>query len=412
MSSHAFTYVNTYNLLNRNMKLKSMTDVVIVSGVRTPIGRFQGGLSTLSACQLGSIALKEALRRARIDTVDEVIMGNVLSAGLGQNPARQAAIGAGIPVNVNAFTVNKVCGSGLKAVMLAAQAIKVGDADIIAAGGMENMTRAPYILFNAREGYRLGDGKLVDAMVHDGLWDVYNDFHMGITGEIIAEKFSITREDADILAFESHQKSIKAQEEGKFKDEIIPVTYETRKGKVTVDTDEGPRKDTSLEVLAKLKPVFKKEGVVTAGNASQISDGASAVVVMSEKKARELGLDPLARIIDYCAAGLEPELVMEAPIPCVRNLLKKTGKTMEDIDLFEHNEAFATASCAVKKELQVPHDIFNVHGGAVALGHPIGCSGARVLVTLIYAMKDRGAHRGIATLCLGGGNAVGMMIEI
>jgi acetyl-CoA C-acetyltransferase len=412
MSSHAFTYVNTYNLLNRNMKLKSMTDVVIVSGVRTPIGRFQGGLSTLSACQLGSTALKEALRRARIDTVDEVIMGNVLSAGLGQNPARQAAIGAGIPVNVNAFTVNKVCGSGLKAVMLAAQAIKVGDADIIAAGGMENMTRAPYMLFNAREGYRLGDGKLVDAMVHDGLWDVYNDFHMGITGEIIAEKFSITREDADILAFESHQKSIKAQEEGKFKDEIIPVTYETRKGKVTVDTDEGPRKDTSLEVLAKLKPVFKKEGVVTAGNASQISDGASAVVVMSEKKARELGLDPLARIIDYCAAGLEPELVMEAPIPCVRNLLKKTGKTMEDIDLFEHNEAFATASCAVKKELQVPHDIFNVHGGAVALGHPIGCSGARVLVTLIYAMKDRGAHRGIATLCLGGGNAVGMMIEI
>jgi acetyl-CoA C-acetyltransferase len=412
MSSHAFTYVNTYNLLNRNMKLKSMTDVVIVSGVRTPIGRFQGGLSTLSACQLGSIALKEALRRARIDTVDEVIMGNVLSAGLGQNPARQAAIGAGIPVNVNAFTVNKVCGSGLKAVMLAAQAIKVGDADIIAAGGMENMTRAPYILFNAREGYRLGDGKLVDAMVHDGLWDVYNDFHMGITGEIIAEKFSITREDADNLAFESHQKSIKAQEEGKFKDEIIPVTYETRKGKVTVDTDEGPRKDTSLEVLAKLKPVFKKEGVVTAGNASQISDGASAVVVMSEKKARELGLDPLARIIDYCAAGLEPELVMEAPIPCVRNLLKKTGKTMEDIDLFEHNEAFATASCAVRRELQVPHDIFNVHGGAVALGHPIGCSGSRVLVTLMYAMKDRGAHRGIATLCLGGGNAVGMMIEI
>ncbi|MGC1119515.1 MAG: acetyl-CoA C-acetyltransferase [Candidatus Methanofastidiosia archaeon] len=388
-----------------------MTDVVIVSGVRTPIGRFQGGLSTLSACQLGSIALKEALRRAGIDTVDEVIMGNVVSAGLGQNPARQAAIGAGIPVNVNSFTVNKVCGSGLKAVMLAAQAIKVGDADIIAAGGMENMTRAPYMLFNAREGYRLGDGKLVDAMVHDGLWDVYNDFHMGITGEIIAEKFGITREDADKLAFESHQKSIKAQEEGKFKDEIIPATYETRKGEVIVDTDEGPRKDTSLEVLAKLKPVFKKDGVVTAGNASQISDGASAVVVMSEKKARELGLDPLARIIDYCAVGLEPELVMEAPIPCVRKLFQKTGKSMKDIDLFEHNEAFATASCAVKKELQVPHDIFNVHGGAVALGHPIGCSGSRVLVTLMYAMKDRGAHRGIATLCLGGGNAVGMMIE-
>lgn len=389
-----------------------MTNVVIVSGVRTPIGRFQGGFSTVSACQLGSTVLKEALRRARIDTVDEVIMGNVVSAGLGQNPARQAAIGAGIPVNVNAFTVNKVCGSGLKAVMLAAQAIKVGDADVIAAGGMENMTRAPYMLFNAREGYRLGDGKLVDGMIHDGLWDVYNDFHMGITGEIIAEKFDITREDADTLAFESHQKSIRAQEEGKFKDEIIPVTYETRKGKVTVDADEGPRKDTSLEVLAKLKPVFKKDGIVTAGNASQISDGASAVVVMSEEKAKTLGLDPLARIIDYCAAGLEPKLVMEAPIPCVRNLLKKTGKTMKDIDLFEHNEAFATASCAVRRELQVPHDIFNVHGGAVALGHPIGCSGARVLVTLMYAMKDRGAHRGIATLCLGGGNAVGMMIEM
>jgi acetyl-CoA C-acetyltransferase len=388
-----------------------MTDVVIVSGVRTPIGRFQGGFSTLSACQLGSIALKEALKRARIDTVDEVIMGNVVSAGLGQNPARQAAIGAEIPVNVNAFTVNKVCGSGLKAVMLAAQAIRVGDADVIAAGGMENMTRAPYMLYNARDGYRLGDGKLVDAMVHDGLWDVYNDFHMGITGEIIAEKFGITREDADNLAFESHQKSIKAQEEGKFKDEIIPITYETKKGKVTVDVDEGPRRDTSLEVLAKLKPVFKKDGVVTAGNASQISDGASAVVVMSEEKARTLGLEPLARIVDYCAAGVEPELVMEAPIPCVRNLLKKTGKTMKDIDLFEHNEAFATASCAVRRELQVPHDIFNVHGGAVALGHPIGCSGSRVLVTLMYAMKDRGAHRGIATLCLGGGNAVGMMIE-
>ncbi|MBU6997027.1 MAG: acetyl-CoA C-acetyltransferase [Theionarchaea archaeon] len=389
-----------------------MTDVVIVSGVRTPIGRFQGGFSTLSACQLGSIALKEALRRAGLDTVDEVIMGNVVSAGLGQNPARQAAIGAGIPVDVNSFTVNKVCGSGLKAIMLAAQAIKVGDAEVIAAGGMENMTRAPYMLFKARDGYRLGDGQLVDGMVHDGLWDIYNDFHMGITGEIIAEKFGISREEADTLAFESHQKSIRAQEEGKFKEEIIPVTYETRKGEVTVDTDEGPRKDTSLEVLAKLKPVFKKDGVVTAGNASQISDGASAVVVMSEKKAETLGLEPLARIVDYCAAGLAPELVMEAPIPCVRKLFQKTGKSIKDVDLFEHNEAFATASCAVKKELQVPPDIFNVHGGAVALGHPIGCSGARVLVTLMYAMKHRGAQRGVATLCLGGGNAVGMMIEV
>ncbi|MBU7016700.1 MAG: acetyl-CoA C-acetyltransferase [Theionarchaea archaeon] len=388
-----------------------MTEVVIVSGVRTPIGRFQGGLSSLSACQLGSLALQEALKRAGLDTVDEVIMGNVVSAGLGQNPARRAAIGAYIPVDVPSFTINKVCGSGLKAVMLAAQAIKAGEVEVVAAGGMENMTNAPYMLFDARSGYRLGDGKIIDAMVHDGLWDMYNDFHMGITGEIIAEKYTVTREDADTLALQSHQKAVKAQEEGKFKEEIIPVTIEGRKGSTTVESDEGPRKDTSLEILSKLRPAFKKEGVVTAGNASQISDGASAVVVMSGEKAHKLGLEPLARIVDYCASGLEPELVMEAPIPCVKKLLSKTKKTMKDIDLFEHNEAFATASCAVKKALEVPEDIFNVHGGAVALGHPIGCSGTRVLVTLMYAMKDRNAHRGIATLCLGGGNAVGMMIE-
>lgn len=388
-----------------------MKNVVIVSGVRTPLGKFQGGLSSLSACQLGSIVLQEALKRAGLNTVDEVIMGNVVSAGLGQNPARQAAIGAGIPVEVPSFTLNKVCGSGLKAVMLAAQAIKVGEAEVIAAGGMESMTNAPYMLFNARSGYRLGDGKLVDGMVHDGLWDVYNDFHMGITGEIIAEKYGITREDADLFALESHQKVIKAQENGKLKGEIIPVTVETRKKSFTVENDEGPRKDTSLEILSKLKPVFKKDGVVTAGNASQISDGASAVVVMSEEKAKEFGLKPWATIVEYCTSGVKPELVMEAPIPCVRKLFSKTGMTINDVDLFEHNEAFATASCAVKKELQVPDDIFNVHGGAVALGHPIGCSGARVLVTLMYAMRDRDAHRGVATLCLGGGNAVGMIIE-
>lgn len=388
-----------------------MKNVVIVSGVRTPIGRFQGGLTTLSACQLGSVVLQEALKRAGLNTVDEVIMGNVVSAGLGQNPARQAAIGAGIPVEVPSFTLNKVCGSGLKAVMLAAQVIKLGEAEVVAAGGMESMTNAPYMLFKARSGYRLGDGKLVDGMVHDGLWDVYNDFHMGLTGEIIAEKYDITREDADAFAFESHQKAIKAQENGKLKEEIIPVTVETRKKSFTVENDEGPRKDTSLEVLSKLRPVFKKDGVVTAGNASQISDGASAVVVMSEEKAKELGLEPLATIVDYCASGVKPELVMEAPIPCVKKLFSKTGMAINDVDLFEHNEAFATASCAVKKELKVPGEIFNVHGGAVALGHPIGCSGARVLVTLMYAMKDRNAHRGVATLCLGGGNAVGIMIE-
>jgi acetyl-CoA C-acetyltransferase len=388
-----------------------MTDIVIVSGARTPIGRFQGGFTTLSACQLGSVVLKEVLKRASLETVDEVIMGNVVSAGLGQNPARQAAIGAGIPVDVPSFTVNKVCGSGLKSVMLAAQAIKLGEAEIIAAGGLESMTNAPYFLYKARDGYRLGDGILVDGLIRDGLWDVYNDFHMGVTGEIIAEKYNISREDADIFSLGSHQKAIRAHETGEFKEEIIPVTVETKKKTFTVDRDEGPRKDTTLEVLSKLRPVFKKDGMVTAGNASQISDGAAAVVVMSEEKAKDLGLEPLARIIDYCANGVKPELVMEAPIPGVRKLFQRTGMTMDDIDLFEHNEAFATASCAVKKELGVPEDIFNIHGGAVALGHPIGCSGARVLVTLMYGMKTRDAHRGVATLCLGGGNAVTMMIE-
>ncbi|MGD2248827.1 MAG: acetyl-CoA C-acetyltransferase [Candidatus Methanofastidiosia archaeon] len=387
-------------------------NVVIVSGVRTPMGKFRGGLSSISAPHLGSIALKEALKRATLDTVDEVIMGNVVSAGLGQNPARQSAIYADIPVDVPSFTVNKVCGSGLKSIMLAAQAIKTQDAEVIAAGGMENMTRAPYLLFNARDGYRLGDGTIVDGLIHDGLWDIYNDFHMGLTGEIIAEKYDVSREDADKFALRSHKMAIKAQETGKFDEEIVPVTVETRKKTFTVDTDEGPRKDTTLEVLSKLRPVFKKDGLVTAGNASQISDGASAVVVMSEEKADQMGLTPLATIVDFCASGVKPELVMEAPIPCVRTLLERTGMTMDDIDLFEHNEAFASASCAVQKELEVPEDIFNVHGGAVALGHPIGCSGARVLVTLLYAMKDRNAHRGIATLCLGGGNAVGMMVEM
>jgi acetyl-CoA C-acetyltransferase len=388
-----------------------MSEIVIVAGVRTPIGRFQGGLSGLTTCQLGSIALKEVLQRAGLATVDEVIMGNVVSAGLGQNPARQAAIGAGIPVDVPSFTINKVCGSGLKSVMLAVQAIRSGDAEIIAAGGMESMSGAPYILYQARKGYRLGDGTLVDGLIRDGLWDIYNDFHMGVTGEIIAEKYDISREEADTFALGSHQKAIGAHETGKFQEEIIPVTIETKKGPVTVNRDEGPRKDTSLEILSKLRPVFKKDGVVTAGNASQISDGASAVVVMKREKADELGLDPLATIIAYNASGVKPELVMEAPIPSVRSLFQKTGMSMDDIDLFEHNEAFATASCAVKKELSVPENIFNIHGGAVALGHPIGCSGSRVLVTLIYGMKEKKAHRGVATLCLGGGNAVSMMIE-
>jgi len=384
-------------------------DAFIVGAVRTAIGKFNGTLSETSATNLGAFAVSEAIKRAGVDKkdIEEVIMGNVISAGLGQNPARQASLWAGVPEGVPCLTINKVCGSGMKSVMLAAQAIKAQDSSLIVAGGMENMTLAPYLLKRARNGYRLGNGEIIDAMVHDGLWDIYNNFHMGMTGEIIAEKFKVTRKDADELSFLSHKKSIKAQENGLFKDEIVPIDI---KGKI-FDRDEGPRPDTTIEKLGTLKPVFKKDGVVTAGNASQISDGASAVVVASKDKVSELGLKPLARIVDYTTSGLAPELVMEAPIPAVRKLLAKTGLSINDMDLFEHNEAFATASCAVKKELMVPDDRFNVHGGAVALGHPIGCSGARVLVTLMYALKAYGKKRGLATLCLGGGNAVAMVIE-
>ena len=392
-----------------------MKEIVILSAVRTAIGKFNGTLSNFPAQKLGAVAIKEAVKRAGVepDAVEEVIMGNVVSAGLGQNPARQAMIHAGLPVGIGAVTVNKVCGSGLKSVMIAASSIKAGDADCIMAGGMENMNLAPYLLYNARYGYRLGEGKLVDAMVFDGLWDIYNDFHMGITGEIIAEKFNVTREEADKLALRSHQLAAKATSEGKFKEEIVPVEVPQRKkDPIKFEIDEGVRADTSLEKLAKLKPAFKKDGLVTAGNASQISDGAGAVVVTSREKADELGCKPMAKIIDYNTGGLAPELVMEAPIPTVRALLEKTGFSMDDIDLFEHNEAFASASCAVQKELGVPDEKFNVHGGAVALGHPIGCSGTRVLITLMYALKQRGLKRGLAVLCLGGGNAVAMIVEM
>ena len=392
-----------------------MKEIVILSGVRTAIGRFNGALKDIPAQQLGAITIKEALRRAGIDgsVVDEVLMGNVVSAGLGQNPARQAMIHAGLPVSIGATTVNKVCGSGLKTVMMAAQAIKAGDAELIVAGGMENMNRGPYLLTNARTGYRLGDGKLIDAMIYDGLWDVYNDFHMGNTGEIIAEKYNVTREDADKFALRSHQKAMEAIKTGEFKEEIVPVEIPQRKGEpILFDTDEGVREDTTLEKLAKLKPVFRKDGLVTAGNASQISDGGAAVVVASREKAEELGCKPMAKIVDYNTGGVKPELVMEAPIPTVRALMKKTGFSMDDIELFEHNEAFASASVAVSKELGIPLEKFNVHGGAVAMGHPIGCSGARVLVTLLYALKHRRLKRGLATLCLGGGNAVAMIVEM
>ena len=388
-------------------------DVVICSAVRTAIGKFDGGLKTFSAPQLGTVVIKEAVKRAKIEPkdVDEVIMGNVIGAGLGQNPARQSAIHAGIPVSVGSTTVNKVCGSGLKSVMFGANAIKAGEHEIIVAGGMESMTNAPYLLEKARFGYKLFDGKLVDSMVKDGLWDIYNDYHMGITGDRIALRFNLTREEIDKYALGSHKKAVDAIDKGKFKDEIIPIEIKEKKETKIFDTDEGPRRDSSLEKLSRLKPFFQKDGVTTAGNASQISDGASAVVIMSKEKSEKLGITPLVKIIDYYTSGVEPENVMEAPIPTIKGLLQKTKMKIEDIDLFEHNEAFASASVAIQKEFKIPDDKFNVNGGAVALGHPIGASGARVLTTLIYAMKDRNAKRGLATLCLGGGNAVAMIVE-
>ncbi|MFA5771108.1 MAG: acetyl-CoA C-acetyltransferase [Thermoplasmata archaeon] len=393
-----------------------MREVVIVGAVRTAIGKFQGSLQNIPAAKLGAHVIKEVVKKTGIDgeKIDEVIMGNVVSAGLGQNPARQAMIYADLPVKIGALTINKVCGSGLKAVVLAAQAIKAGDSDIMIAGGMENMNLTPYLLQNGRTGYRLGDGKIVDSMVHDGLWDIYNNFHMGITGEIIAEKYNVTRGDADAFALRSNQRAIKATKEGKFKNEIVSLTLPpAKKGEqpAIFDGDEGPREDTSIEKLSKLKPAFKEGGVVTAGNASQISDGAAALVIMSKEKAKELGIKPMARIVGYHTSGTKPELVMDAPIPCVRELLKKTKLEIDDIDLTEHNEAFSTASVAVSKELGIPVDKFNVNGGAVALGHPIGCSGARILVTLLYAMADKKVNIGLATVCLGGGNAVGMIVE-
>lgn len=392
-----------------------MRKVVIASAVRTAIGKFGGTLKDVRAPDLGSYVISTAIERAGLSkhSIDEVIMGNVVSAGLGQNPARQAMIAAGIPVSVPAFTINKVCGSGMKATVLATQAIKCGDAEVVVAGGMENMNSCPFLLPKARYGYRLGNGKLVDAMVNDGLWDFYNDFHMGNTGEIIAEKYGLSREEVDAFAYRSHKLAAEAIEGGKFKNEITPVQIKQRKGDpITFDTDEGPRGDTSLEKLAKLPAVFKEGGLVTAGNASQISDGASALVVMSEDYANQNGITPLATITEYESGGCEPELVMEAPVVTTKSLYERTGLSTKDMDLIEHNEAFASASVAVAKALEIPDEKFNVHGGAVALGHPIGCSGARILTTLIYAMKDRGAKRGMATVCLGGGNAVTMVLEV
>ena len=390
-----------------------MDEVVIVSAVRTPVGKYGKALAGIKATNLGAITVKEAVRRANIQSTDveECIMGNVLSAGLGQNPARQSAVGAGLPMEIGAFTVNFVCGSGMKSVMLAADAIKAGEYNTIVAGGMESMSNAPYLLPGARWGYKMNNQVAVDSMVHDGLWDIYNNEHMGLTAETVAERFNVTREDADLISAQSHQKAAAAIEAGKFKDEIVPITIPSKKGDIIVDTDEGVRADSTVESLAKLKPVFKKDGIVTAGNSSQLSDGASSLVITSRKWAEEHGLKPMASIVAYGERGVKPEYIMEAPIPATEHVLKKAGMTIDDIDLFEHNEAFATASCAVRKALNVPEDIFNVNGGALAIGHPLGCSGARVLTTLLYALKDRKKETGLATFCIGGGNAATMIIR-
>jgi acetyl-CoA C-acetyltransferase len=392
-----------------------MENPVILSAVRTPIGKFQGTLASFKATALGAIAVKEAVKRSGVaaESVNEVIMGNVVSAGLGQNPARQAALGAGLPDRIGAFTVNKVCGSGLKSVMLAAQAVKCGDAEVIVAGGMESMSNCPYLVPGVRDGLRLGNGKLIDSVIHDGLWDVYNDFHMGNTGELVAEKYAVSREAQDAYALDSHKKAIAAIDAGKFRAEIVAVEIPQKKGAPTLfDTDECPRRDTSMESLAKLKPAFKANGTVTAGNAPPINDAASAVVVASKTVADRLKMKPLAEIVAFATSGMAPEWVMMAPEEAVRQVWKKTGWKNDDVDLYEFNEAFSVQQVALAKVLGIDPKKHNVNGGAVALGHPIGASGARVLTTLIHALKDRGKEKGIAALCLGGGNAVAMAVRI
>jgi len=396
--------------------MAAFDDVVIISGCRTAVGKFQGSLTDLSASQLGAVVVREAVKRAGLnsDQVDECIMGNVLPAGLGQNPARQAAIFAGLSPATGAMTINKVCGSGLKAVALAAQAVQTGNSSIVVAGGMESMTNAPYLLPQARKGYRLGNGKVIDSMVHDGLWDIYNDYHMGITGESVAEKYGITREEQDEFAVNSHRKAVAAMKECRFKSQIVPVELPAKKkgeAPVLFEKDESPREDTTVEVLRALKPAFKKDGTVTAGNAPGVNDGAAAVVVTSAQRAKELGTQTIVRIVAQATSGVEPKWVMMAPVDAVRKIWKRTGWKNEDVDLYELNEAFSVQALSVMRELGLDPDRVNVNGGAVAIGHPIGASGARVLVTLIYEMARRDAKRGIAALCLGGGNAVAMAVE-
>ena len=396
--------------------MAATSEVVIISGCRTPVGKFQGSLSDLSATQLGTIVVREAVKRAGIQPalVDECIMGNVISAGLGQNPARQAAIYGGLAPEVGAMTVNKVCGSGLKAVALATQAIQTENGSIVVAGGMESMTNAPYLLPQARKGYRLGDGQIVDSMVRDGLWDIYNDYHMGITGENVAEKYGINREEQDEFAVNSHRKAVAAIRECRFKSQIVPVELPARKkgaAPVIFDKDESPREDTTIEILRSLKPAFKKDGTVTAGNAPGVNDGAAAVVVASASKAKEIGAKPMVRIVAQATSGIDPKWVMMAPVGAVRKIWEKTGWKNHDVDLYELNEAFSVQALGVMRELGLDPEKVNVNGGAVAIGHPIGASGARVLVTLMYEMIRRDVRRGIAALCLGGGNAVAMAIE-
>ncbi len=398
-----------------------MEDVVIVAGVRTPVGKFLGSLSEFFAPQLGAMVVREVVRRAGIDAalVDECIMGNVVTAGLGQNPARQAAIFGGLSPEVSALTINKVCGSGLKAVALAAQAIQTGNSEIVVAGGMESMTNAPYLLPQARKGFRMGDSKAVDSMINDGLWDIYNNYHMGMTGENVAEKYGITREEQDAYALESHRKAAAAQKEGRLASQILPVEIPARKkgeaptqfSPTLFSHDESVREDATIEALRGLKPAFKKDGTVTAGNAPGVNDGAGALLVMSAKKAASLGLKPMVHIRAQATSGVEPKWVMMAPVTGVRKVLEKAGWQRDEVDLYELNEAFSVAALGVTRELGIDLNKVNVNGGAVAVGHPIGASGARVLITLIYEMMRRDVKKGVAALCLGGGNSVAMAVE-
>jgi acetyl-CoA C-acetyltransferase len=394
--------------------MSALKEPVIVSAVRTPVGKMLGALKSFKATELGALVVREAVKRARInpEDVDEVIMGCAIQAGLGQNPARQAALRGGLPDAVSAVTINKVCGSGLKAVMMAAQGVQLGDTEIVVAGGMESMSNAPYLLMKARSGYRLGHGSILDSMIQDGLWCAFDDQHMGCTGEVVSERFHVSRAEQDEYAVNSHRKAMAAIKSGKFKEEILPIEIPQKKGApIVFDTDEPVREDTSLESLAKLRPAFKEGGTVTAGNAPGVNDAASAVVVTSSERARAIGVEPMARIVAQATSGTEPKLVMMAPVEAIRKLLKKTGWSLNQVDLIELNEAFAVQAVAIIRELNLDPEKVNVNGGAVALGHAIGQSGSRILTTMLYEMKRRNARRGIAALCLGGGNAVAMAVE-